>query len=199
MRRQHAADAIGDADFVKGFDGIEDVDTIVVKVGHAGGFIEAPRQPLQFGPHPVAQHVGLLNEPAKAELGRELVGSVHSLLQVAVLFQRQQNSEQRGLGKAGRDADFLERQRRLAVEAVENLKRAADGTQVILLVGCRVVGVERPFGNAPPRGLALREEVLSCFSLKGRTFTWRCRIGCLCSLYTVRTVACNNFHFLDLV
>ena len=51
-----------------------------------------------------------------------------------MLFQRQQDAKERGLRKAGGVADFLERQRRFAVEAVENLKRAADGAQIILLI-----------------------------------------------------------------
>ena len=33
---------------MEGFDGIENLDAVVVKIGHAGGFIEALRQELSY-------------------------------------------------------------------------------------------------------------------------------------------------------
>lgn len=135
VRGQHASDAVGHADLVKGFDGVEDMDAVLVKIGHAGGFIEALSEALQLGADFVAQRVGLLDKPAEAQLGSELVGSIHRLAEEAVFFKREQNAEERGFRKACAFADLFEGQGRFAVETVEDVKRAADGTQIILLVG----------------------------------------------------------------
>lgn len=110
------------------------MDAVVVKIGHAGSFVEALGQTFQLGVNFVAQQVALLNEPAKAKSWGELVGSVDRLSEVAVFFKSEQNAKEGRFRQAGAVADFLETKRRFAVEAVKNLKRAANGTQIILLI-----------------------------------------------------------------
>ena len=148
MRRQHAADSVRHANFVKRLDGVEDMNAVLVEVGHAGGFIKTLRQALEFGTHLVAQCVGLSNEPSEAKFGSKLVGSIHRLAQVTMFFEREEHAEKGGVRQAGGFADLLERHGRLAVEAIENLERAANGAQIIALVRSSIVRVERPLGNA---------------------------------------------------
>ena len=71
----------------KVFDGIEDVDAVVVEVGERGGLVEAVDEALELGAGLGAEDVGLLDEPAEAELGGELVRSVDGLLEVAHAFR----------------------------------------------------------------------------------------------------------------
>ena len=125
-----------------------DLDAIVVEKGHAGGFVESLREPLQFGTDLGAEQIALFDDPAKTKFWRELISSVDGLLQIAVFLKSEQNPEERRFWKSGADADFLESKWRLAVEAIENFECAADGAQVILLVRGCVVGVKRPLGNA---------------------------------------------------
>ena len=111
------------------------------------------RQAFEFGMHLVAQGIALVNQPAEAKLGGELIGPILRLSKVAVPFEREQHAKKRGFRKPCAFADLLQRQGSLAVEAIKNIKCAADGAQVILLVGRGLVGMEGPFGDAAPGGL----------------------------------------------
>jgi len=154
MRRQNAADAVGHADLVEALYGVEHMDVIIVKISHAGGLIESMGKALEFRADFVAESVGLLNEPAEAELGSELVGAVDRLLEVAVFFEGEEDTEESGFGQASMCANVFEGQGGLAVEAVEDLEGAAYGPHVVLFAGGGVGGgLERPFGNAAANGL----------------------------------------------
>jgi len=65
-----------------------------------------------------------------------------------VLFQRQQDAEERGFREIDTFADVLEGEWGLAVKAVEDVECATNGPQVVLLVGGRRVGwLQCPFGH----------------------------------------------------
>jgi hypothetical protein len=57
------------------------------------------------------------------------------LLQVFVLFEGQQHSEQRGPGQLYSRTDVFERQGYLAVEVIQDFESAPDGAEIILPVG----------------------------------------------------------------
>ena len=69
MRGQDAADAVGHADFVVGFDRVEDVDAVVVEVGKAGCFVEVVGQAFELGAGFVAEGVGGSTSQPKRSLG----------------------------------------------------------------------------------------------------------------------------------
>jgi len=153
VRGKDASDAVGHADFVEGFDGVEDVDAVVVEVGEGGSFVETVDEAFEFGAGFGAHGVGLLDEPAEAEFGRELVGAVDGLLEVGVFFEREEHAEERGFGESGAGGDVLEGERGFAVEAVEDVERATDGAEVVLLAGGGVgAGLESPLGDAAANG-----------------------------------------------
>ncbi len=162
--RQDAADLVGHADFVEGFDAVEDVDAVVEEVGKADGFVESVGEALEFGTGDGADHVRGLDEPAEDELGGELVGAVAVLLQVFMLFEGEQDAEEGGFGQADAGADVFEREGDLAVEAVEDFEGAADGAEVILTVGGgEFAGLKCPLGDAAADGFLCDWRTASMF------------------------------------
>jgi hypothetical protein len=163
--RQDAADLVRHADFVERFDAVEDVDAIVVEVGEADGLVEGAGEALDLRACDNPQMVRGLHQPAEDEFRSELIRAIPVLVEIFVLLKRQKDTEERRLGQAHSGADVFKRERCLAIEAVQDFERAADGAEVVLPIGGRsFAGLEGPLRNASSYGfLSYSNCPIGCF------------------------------------
>src|ERR1700730_17706874 len=107
---------------------VERLNAVPIKVSQAGGFVESADQCLQVGADDTAQPLGAVVYFAPQKLGWQAVSAIRILYQVALAFERQQNPEERRLGKPDSLANILQVQvGRFRGETLEDIERPRDG------------------------------------------------------------------------